>query len=700
MFNLETINGKTYKNVPVELNGVIVKFVLVEVPSTHAVPIVAESEPADFIAEETEEVDSDFSEEAEIFEETTEVGEDAPDTPQLEIQDEVVEDGEEEIESAADFTPEETEEVNSDVSEEAEIVEETTEAGEDAPETPQLEIQDDVVEDDKEEVESALVASPIAPQTTIEVDSCVEDEDFDTRSESSTGSSTIDSSDDFDEEFPSLDGKVDSKTEKDAHLSATDKLSCYELDNDLKVFWPLELSEYFLIAVDGKYVFSKEDLADDELEHNLVFRKTRQTVNRLGDRRPVCYKPTYKTVQKIQVRTGPGSKYDASGVIPANSQVFVIQEGLLSCDLELVVDWMSLHLPENMVCEELVNSSAQNFDEYIETALIFDGVKEWYHQYRFDKASFIYALNNGRIGKLAKRAFPHMHEEFVEDVQAATQAMKVAAKTESGTLEAFAKLAYDTKAQQDAFLKAAKAANRKVKVMWTEDGVEHCGWISKRKNNKSKVEGGKKTKPLITRVMGTTAAPTVEVFNIKANIPSMVQPLDCTFTKDAWHYKENCIRKVPSRYFEGPDEFVHCFPPMSLYTKLAKSEIAKIVGSKNFNISWEGDFKLDRYRGMEKKRVVCDDGKTRLRNGYHIPNNYLTITFQLYSDANAFLKADLDETRFSGAVAEASGTYANLHPVPATMCQEYVQYVNAVEEGKIESSEDCALERGIHYVTV
>jgi len=613
MSDLETINGKTYQKVPVELNGVVVKFVLVEVPSTPAAPIVAESEPADLASEETEEVDSDVSQEAEIVEETTEAGEDASDAPQLEFQAEVVE--------------------------EAEIVEETTEAGEDASDAPQLEFQAEVVEDD-EEIEATLVASPIAPQKTIEIDSCVEDEDSDTRSESSTGSSTIDSSDDFDEEFPGLDGKVDNKTEKDLPLTVTDQLSCYEFDNDLKVCWPSELSEYFLVAVDGKYVFNTEDLADDKLKHNLVFRKTRQNVNRLGTV-PVCYKPTYKTVQKVQVRTGPGSKYDASGVIPANTQVFVIQEGLLSCDMKLVVEWMSLHLPKNMVCKELLESSAQNFDEYI--------------------------------------------------------AMKVAVKTESSTLEAFAKLAY-TKAYRKEFLKAAKAANRKVKVMWTENGVEQCGWISKRKNNKS--VGGKKTKPLITRVMGATSTPKVEVFNIKADIPRFLQRLDCTFAKDAWYYKENANRKVPSRYFKGENDTVHCFPPMSFYTKLAKSEIAEIIGSKRFHISWQGDFKLDRYRGLEKKRVVCNDGKTRLKNGYYVPNNYMTITFQRYSDANAFLNADFDETRFSGAVAEACGIYANLHPVPATMCQEYDEYLAAVEAGRIKGSEDCALERGIHYVTV
>merc|ERR1712117_452678 len=122
------------------------------------------------------------------------------------------------------------------------------------------------------------------------------------------------------------------------------------------------------------------------------------------------------------------------------AQVFVIQEGLLSCDMELVVEWMSLHLPKDMVCEELLRSSAQNFDEYIERALILNGLKK----YEFNESEFLYQLHKGRVEKFAKRAFPHMQDEFVQDVRVATRAMKVAAKTETSTLEAFAKLTYES----------------------------------------------------------------------------------------------------------------------------------------------------------------------------------------------------------------------------------------------------------------
>jgi len=659
MSDLETINGKTYQRVPLELNGVIIKFVLVEVPATPIAPIATESEP---IATEEIIVESEIQQ--------------TPVEPEVQV---------------APVEPE---------VQEAEISEEEAESDEDASESQsQLGFQSD----EESVVEAELLASPIVHVKTTETDSPVQfDDDSETRSESSTGSSTLDHSVDMDdlEEFPGLQGKVEfKKAEKDVSHTATAALSAYRFSDDLKVCSPANMNEFYLIAVDGNYVFHWDDLNRfyDEREHNLVFQKTPNSVKRV-DRRAVCYKPTYKTLQKVQVRTGPGSKYDACGVIPANEQVFVIQEGLLSCDLKLVVDWMALHLPKQMVCEELLESNAQTFDDYIERAIILAELGEWTDMDGFSEFAFFRALDAGKVGKFAKRAFGYDHEEFMKDFQSATQAMKATAKTEASTLEAFADLTY-SEAYREKFVGVAKAANRKVKVMWTENGVENCGWISKKKNNKA--VGGKKTKPLITRVMGATAAPQVQVFNISADIPSKISAVDCTFSKDAWHFKEKAKRKVPSRFVNGEDETVHCFPPMSFYNKLAKSEIAKIIGSKRFNISWEGKFKLDRYRGLEKERVVCDDGKTRYRTGYYIPNNCMTITFQRYSDVNAFLNADFDNTRFNGAVAEASSAYANLHPVDASMCPEFAQFEAAIVQSKGKISEEhLALERGIHYVSV
>lgn len=648
MSDLETINGKTYKRVPLELNGEIVKFVLVEVAPTPVAQIVAEPEQVESFSDE-------ISEASEALEAPVE----------HDIQEEE--------------TPEE--------------VSETVEAASDS--ESQLGFQ---TEEEEESVAAPeLAASPIAHQKTIEEHSVIENDDSDTRSESSTGSSTLEQSSDYLEEFPGLNGESELKATKDQPHTATATLDTYEFTEDLKVCAPARLSEFYLIAVDGNYVFNWDDLNRfwDGCEHNLVFQKTPNSINR-SDRRAVCYKPTYKTLQKIQVRTGPGSNYDASGVIPANEQVFVIQEGLLSCNMELVVEWMTLHLSKGMVCEELLGSNAQTFDEYIERTVLLSELRKC-SDLEFNENDFLFAFETGKVKRFAKRVFPHEHEEFVHDVRVAVRAMKTKAKTEKSTLEAFAEATYK-KSNRNKFVNAAKAANRKVKVMWTEDGVEKSGWISKKKNNKS--GGDKKTKPLITRVMGATAAPQVQVFNISADIPSLLPRLDCSFSKDAYHFKENAKRKVPSRYFKGEDETVHCFPPMSFYHKLAKSEIAKIVGSKRFNISWEGEFNLNRFRGLDKKRVVCDDGKTRLRTGYHVPNTYMTITFQRYSDANAFLNANFDDTRFSGADAEACGSYANLHPVDAAFCPEFEQYELDVKRGNAEFHDSEALDRGIHYVSV
>merc|ERR1719187_326615 len=101
----------------------------------------------------------------------------------------------------------------------------------------------------------------------------------------------------------------------------------------------------YLTSVDGTYVFDKADLAkfDDGKVRCLYFSDKPNRVNR-KERVAVCYKPEYKTLKRIQVRTGPGSKFGEAGILSAQEKVVVIQEGLLSCDLETVERWMFLHL--------------------------------------------------------------------------------------------------------------------------------------------------------------------------------------------------------------------------------------------------------------------------------------------------------------------------------------------------------------------
>merc|ERR1719461_1883612 len=181
MSNLETINGKTYQCVPLELNGVIVKFVLVEVPATPVAPAAADFEPAEIVPEAI-------------------------------------------AEPAIQEAP---------VEPEVRQIEELTKATENTSDSESLpELQSDVEEKSVEDAK--LVASPIAAQKTIEEDESpvFGDDECDTRSESGTGSSTLDQSVDMDdlEEFPGLKGEVASKTaERDIPHTSTAKLNAYWL---------------------------------------------------------------------------------------------------------------------------------------------------------------------------------------------------------------------------------------------------------------------------------------------------------------------------------------------------------------------------------------------------------------------------------------------------------------------------------------
>merc|ERR1712007_29884 len=107
--------------------------------------------------------------------------------------------------------------------------------------------------------------------------------------------------------------------------------------------------------------------------HRLHFRETQSKVQRKKHNpTPVCFKPLYKTLKKVQVRSGPGSKFEATGVIGADEEIIVIQEGLMECDLKLVENWMKLHLPRKMVQSlrrsnwkgEIIET-LENFEDYI-----------------------------------------------------------------------------------------------------------------------------------------------------------------------------------------------------------------------------------------------------------------------------------------------------------------------------------------------
>merc|ERR1719483_1199343 len=168
-----------------------------------------------------------------------------------------------------------------------------------------------------------------------------------------------------------------------------------------------------------------------------------------------------------QVRSGPGSKFEATGVIGANEEVIVIQEGLMECDLKLVENWMKLHLPKQMVqslrrsnWEGEIIETLENFDKYIESMSL--GEEKW------DIETYI-------------------NETFDEH-------------------------------EANIFRKALAAANQKVKVMYKENGTTKYGWISKRKNSGD----------LITRLYGKST-PKIVVSGVETqpNDSDFARPEEC-----------------------------------------------------------------------------------------------------------------------------------------------------------------------------
>jgi hypothetical protein len=260
---------------------------------------------------------------------------------------------------------------------------------------------------------------------------------------SSTGSSSIDDTDELDSEAEKAE--LDTEATKAEHELVWAPLDQFDYGPKLEI-----LDGRYLTNVDGKYVFSKADIRVIECDgkvHKLILSNKPNKIQRVEEKH-VCYKPLYTTLKKLQVRSGPGSKFDKTGIVGAGQHVIVIQEGLLKCDLDLVKEWMHSHLSACLY--DFGKSSQPTFEEYI------------------------------------KR---ECESKFEDDL------LKRFAKTKLGEYEA------------EEFLKAAKAANRKVKIMFTnEEGVEEYGWISKRKNSG----------PQIARIYGS-AAPQIVLSGIETD---------------------------------------------------------------------------------------------------------------------------------------------------------------------------------------
>jgi len=60
----------------------------------------------------------------------------------------------------------------------------------------------------------------------------------------------------------------------------------------------------------------------------------------------VCYKPTFRTLKKLQMRDGPGANFGPVAIIPADTEIRVIAEGLAECTTENLKRWWNLHVKD------------------------------------------------------------------------------------------------------------------------------------------------------------------------------------------------------------------------------------------------------------------------------------------------------------------------------------------------------------------
>jgi len=486
-------------------------------------------------------------------------------------------------------------------------------------ETPAVEEPSETPVQVVESITEELIVDSMTMQKTVEdtdVLAYTDDED----AASSSGSTSLDrTSSDSESE---LEDKVVEKRREQLYLVFS-TLDAYEFDDELRTS-----DGMYLTNVDGKHVFEFADISEmyyDGVMRRLHFRETQSKVQRKKHNpTAVCFKPLYKTLKKVQVRSGPGSKFEATGVIGANEEVIVIQEGLMQCDLKLVEAWMKLHLPKEMA-QSFRRSKAPTFEKHIE--------REFISEEELESDTWTYC----------EPIETYINQTFDED-------------------------------EEKIFRKALAAANRKVRVMYKENGTTKYGWISKRKNSGA----------LITRVWGKST-PSIVVSGVETqpNDTDFARPEYCAGTMliDTMNFMNSNMKNTTVKFTNQNGkkservETHRAKPTMSFYQKLAKSEISTLIGTKKprFNIEWDSKFRSDRFRGLEKQTVMVN-GKSRMRTGYFIPEEEFTVTFQRLSDAVTFYNACLRNTRFERANVEWNQAFANLQTVDAKACPEYHEF--------------------------
>lgn len=539
-------------------------------------------------------------------------------------------------------------------------MEETTsvEAAETSTVEEQSETQEEVPTSDE------LIVDSMTMQKTIEDTDVVASSD-DEDAASSSGSTSVDRTEESESEME--DKVVEEKTREQLY-PVQSTLDEYDFDDNLRTS-----DGFYLTNVDGKHVWNFDDISEMQNDggvRRLLFQKTPSKVQRKehnNNKTQVCFRPLYKTLKKVQVRSGPGSKFEATGVIGANEEVVVIQEGLLECDLGLVESWMQLHLPQEMVTQKMLKSFRRRNRSGEEQS----------EEYEYRYATFEDHIDNTILEVKDTPMETYVSETFDED-------------------------------EQNVFRKAFTAANRKVKVMYKENGITKYGWISKRKNSGV----------LIRRLYGKST-PTIVVSNIQA-LPTNYQmdrreeleeSFEGSILVEAMKFIDSNTKNTTVKFtnFNGKKiesvEKHNCKPKMSFYENLAKSAISGIIGTKKprFNIEWDAQFRSDRFRGLEKQTMMVD-GKSRMRTGYFVPDDEFIVTFQRLSDAVTFYNSEIDNTCLTGADLEWDQTYTNLQPVDAKVCPEYLRYTKKSEKFNCERSEEAKrseyLRCGISYITL
>merc|ERR1712035_174788 len=249
--------------------------------------------------------------------------------------------------------------------------------------------------------------------------------------------------------------------------------------------------------------------------------------------------------------------------------------------------------------------------------------------------------------------------------------------------------------EQNIFRKALTAANRKVKVMYKQNGITKYGWISKRKNSGALIRRlyGKSTPQIV--VSNVQSLPTDYHYSLEGLEEGSILVEAMKFIDSNMKNTTVKVTNFNGKKIESVEKH-NCKPKMSFYENLAKSAISGIIGTKKprFNIEWDAQFRSDRFRGLEKQTMMVD-GKSRMRTGYFVPDDEFIVTFQRLSDAVTFYNSEIDNTCLTGADMEWDETYANLQPVDAKVCPEYLRYTERSKKFNCRPAEF-----GISYITL